>query len=78
MAVIKSGVPPDLILDSILFNIYINDLHDSTECTVISFASHTNLRGEIDKVEGKNGRLGQQKLHEVQQKEMQSPASGTD
>lgn len=71
MAVIKSGVPPELILGSILFNI--------TECTVLSFASNSNLRGEVDRVEGKKyGRLGQQNLHEVQQKEMQSPALGTD
>lgn len=43
MAVIKSGVPPELILGLLLFNIFIHDLHNSTDCTVISFASNTNL-----------------------------------
>jgi len=52
---IKSGVPPELILGSILFNTFINYLH---ECTDISFASNTNLRGDVDRVEGRNGRLG--------------------
>lgn len=70
MAIIKHGVPREFTMGSVLFNIFINGLHDSTECTVISSAINTNLRAEVDRVEGRNERLGQQKLHEVEQKEI--------
>lgn len=59
MAVIKSKDPPEVILGSLPSNIFISDLHDSTEHTVISFASNTYKREAVERVEGKNGRASQ-------------------
>lgn len=67
-------VPQGLILESILFNSFMNDLDDETECTPGNYADDTEL-GEVADTsgvmlpEGPQGskEVSQQELHEVQQ-----------
>lgn len=71
-------------LRSLQFNILIHDLGDGLECTHTIFAGITQLGGVVDMLEDKitlrrdldRLEMGWQKLHDVQQSQIKSPASG--
>ena len=47
-----TGVPRGLVLDPILFNIFISDLDEGIESTPSEFAEDTELGGVADTLEG--------------------------
>jgi len=76
-ASVINDVPQGLILELVLFHIFINDLDHGIECIVSKFVDDTKqVLCHHSKGPHQAGGMGQQERHEVQHREMRSPAGG--
>lgn len=75
-----SGESQGSILDPVLFSIFINDLYNGVECILSQFTDDSELKRVADAPEScaiiLRGLEVLEAVSEIQQREVQSPASG--